>query len=158
MTLRTSDLAKIHIAKKDLALDDETYRDVIRNIGKAGSGSAADLDPTGRARVLEHFRRTGWKPRRSRRTAARKTAKHPQAASEGQVELIRSIWIRMADAGIVRDRTEQGLRTWIRSATRRYHDQKAGYGAPEFLPDWVAQRMIEHLKAWARRCDIKLHD
>ena len=38
---RRKDLAKIHIAKKDLVLDDETYRTIVRTIGKAESGSAA---------------------------------------------------------------------------------------------------------------------
>lgn len=164
---RRSDLAKIHIAKKDLALDDETYRHIIREVGKVESGSSADLTPLGRTRVLQHFRSKGWKPRRScaqhtqicaQPTQKRITPAGAILANPGQVGKIRSLWIQMADAGAIRDRTEQGLRRWVRSTTRRYHPQKAGYSAPEFLPARAAQLVIEQLKGWAKRCDIELHE
>lgn len=56
-----ADLAKIHIAKKELALDDLVYRDILREHG--GAASASDLDAAGLARVLAHFRRLGWVPK-----------------------------------------------------------------------------------------------
>ena len=157
---RRSDLAKIHIAKKDLALDDETYRHVIREVGKVESGSSADLTPIGRARVLQHFRSKGWKARRScaQHTQKRTTSDGDVLANSGQIWKIRSLWIQMADAGAIKDRTEQGLRRWVRSTTRRYHPQRAGYSAPEFLPARAAQHVIEQLKGWAKRCNIKLHE
>ena len=155
---RRKDLAKIHIAKKDLVLDDETYRTIVRTIGKADSGSAADLSPLGRARVLRHFRLKGWNSRKNDRQPKRITPAGEILASDGQVRIIRSYWIQMADAGAVKERSEQGLRAWVRSATRRHHDQLAGWSAPEFLPSWVAQKVIENLKAWARRCNIKLNE
>jgi len=157
---RRDDLAKIHIAKKDLALDDETYRLIIRDVGKAESGSSADLSPLGRARVLQHFRSKGWKARRRAvEPLPRRTADNGAVlANSGQIGKIRSFWIQMADAGAVKDRTEQALRRWIRSTTRKYHPQKAGYSAPEFLPARAAQHVIEQLKGWAKRCDIELHE
>lgn len=156
---RQADLAKIHIAKKDLALDDETYRYVIREVGGAGSGSSADLTSLGRARVLQHFKSKGWKARRRAEAATRRaTPAGAVMASDGQIGLIRSIWIQMADAGVIKDRSEQALRRWIRSTTRKYHPQKAGYSAPEFLPERAAQHVIEQLKGWAKRCDIGLHE
>lgn len=159
---RKNDLAKIHIAKKDLGLDDDTYREVIRAIGKADSGSSRDLDEAGRARVLKHFKSKGWKVRRSRMDndvrRKRATPHGEELASDNQVRMIRSLWIQMAEAGAVQNRTEQGLRAWTQSVTRKYHPKKAGYSAPEFLPQEVAQRVIEHLKAWARRCNIELDE
>jgi phage gp16-like protein len=156
--MRRKDLAKIHIAKKDLVLDDETYRTIVRTIGKADSGSATDLSPLGRARVLRHFRFKGWNSRKHDRQPKRITPAGEILASDGQVRIIRSCWIQMADAGAVKERSEQGLRAWVRSATRRHHAQQTGWSAPEFLPAWVAQKVIENLKAWARRCDIKLNE
>lgn len=57
---RRADLAKIHIAKKDLGLDDEVYRDILWTVARVRS--AGDLDDAGRRAVLEHFRARGWKP------------------------------------------------------------------------------------------------
>lgn len=156
---RRADLAKIHIAKKYLALDEETYRTIVRTIGKATSGSSADLTSLGRARVLQHFRRCGWKGNRLQADRPKRvTGAGEVLASQGQIGMIRSLWTQMADAGAIHGRAEQCLRAWVRSTTRRYHPQRAGYGAPEFLPDWVAARAIEHLKSWARRCKIDLHE
>jgi phage gp16-like protein len=55
---RSRDLAKIHVAKKQLGLDDGTYRAMLWTIGRVHS--AADLDFEGRARVLEHLRQSGF--------------------------------------------------------------------------------------------------
>ena len=160
--LRRRDLGKIHIAKKDLALDDDTYRVIISQIGGAASGSAADLDLAGRRKVLEHFKSKGWKPRKGRGAHGKKSAPRvadgETLASDGQVKMIRSIWIQMSDAGVIKNRTEQGLRAWVKAETRRYHRDKAGYSAPEFLPAWVAQKVIQHIKAWAQRCGVKLNE
>lgn len=157
MNGRNNELAKIHIAKKDMALDDDSYRAMIREIGGVDSGSAADLDQPGRSKVIAHLIKSGWRPR-SRRGRGRRIAAGEILSSDGQVKMIRSMWIQMADAGAVHERSEQGLRSWVRASTRRYHPQRAGYSAPEFVPEWVAQKVIEHLKSWARRCDVELHE
>jgi len=149
---RKTDLAKIHIARKDLHLDEETYRCVIREIGKVASGSSKDLTPTGRARVLAHFRSKGWKPRRAKRTPR----KSQGMASAGQIKKIKDLWISLADAGVVRAPGEDGLRAWLTSATRKMHPAHTGYHAVEFLPDGVAINVIEQLKKWASRCKVRL--
>lgn len=51
--LRQRELAKIHILKKQLALDDETYRAMLQNIG--GAESSKDLTALGRGKVLDHL-------------------------------------------------------------------------------------------------------
>ncbi len=56
---RRNDLAKIHIAKKDLGLDDETYREMLLNV--AGVTSSAQLDEEGRKKILRHFEQHGYK-------------------------------------------------------------------------------------------------
>ncbi|RMG56323.1 MAG: regulatory protein GemA [Gammaproteobacteria bacterium] len=54
---RRSDLARIHLAKKQLGLDDEAYRDMLWTIARVRS--AADLDDFGRRKVIEHLRKCG---------------------------------------------------------------------------------------------------
>lgn len=58
---RRRDLSAIHTAKRDLALDDDAYRDILWAVARVRS--AADLDQAGRSKVLDHFRACGWKPK-----------------------------------------------------------------------------------------------
>lgn len=60
---KAGELAKIHIAKKELGLDDDTYRDMLMQV--AGVSSAADLTATGRAKVLEHLKKIGFKGKKT---------------------------------------------------------------------------------------------
>lgn len=68
-TNRHADLAKIHLAKKDLQIDDEQYRDILWTLARVRS--AADLDPSGRAKVLAYFRQLGWKAKPGKRGQGR---------------------------------------------------------------------------------------
>lgn len=60
---KSKELAKIHIAKKELGMDDDTYRDMLMQIAKVSS--AADLSATGRAKVLEHLKSKGFKGKKT---------------------------------------------------------------------------------------------
>lgn len=57
---RNAELAKIHCAKRDLALDDDAYRQMLWTVARVHS--AKDLDEHGRRAVLNHLRSRGWKP------------------------------------------------------------------------------------------------
>ncbi len=58
--IRRQQLAAIHIGKKALALDDESYRTIVRAVGGAESGSAADLNDRGRRAILKELNRLGF--------------------------------------------------------------------------------------------------
>lgn len=63
---RADDLVLIHVAKRDLGLDDSEYRDLLWTVARVRS--AKDLDHAGRARLIEHFRKCGWAPANRRRS------------------------------------------------------------------------------------------
>lgn len=88
---RNSELAKIHIAKKQLGLDDETYRSMLWTVARVTSSK--DLDQSGRRALLEHLRARGFKDQKP----ARKTRGRPRnidaSAQLGKVEAM------LADAG-----------------------------------------------------------
>lgn len=52
-------LARIHLAKKELRMDDATYRAMLHEIGSVESSK--DLDTAGLNRVLDHLTRCGFK-------------------------------------------------------------------------------------------------
>lgn len=56
--LRNSRLAAIHMGKAQLGMDDDTYRDMLEQIG--GCRSAKDLDSDGQIKVLKHLEGLGF--------------------------------------------------------------------------------------------------
>jgi len=65
-TRRQKDLAKIHIAKKELGLKDEHYRLVIQSVMDEleipGDPSSGKLNAKGRQRLIDTFKEMGWSP------------------------------------------------------------------------------------------------
>jgi hypothetical protein len=57
---RRRDLAAIHMAKVQLDMTDDAYRDILWSVARVRS--AGDLDQAGRSKVLDHFRACGWRP------------------------------------------------------------------------------------------------
>lgn len=51
-------LAVIHIVKKELALSDDEYRDILEKV--TGVRSARDLDEQGFRKLMNHFARSGY--------------------------------------------------------------------------------------------------
>lgn len=56
-------LAKIHIAKKELQLTDEVYRDILHL--SFGAVSAKELNEVDAAMLLDIFKGKGWKPKKN---------------------------------------------------------------------------------------------
>lgn len=128
---RNRDLAKIHLAKKQLGLDEETYRDMLWTVARVRSSS--DLDMAGRIRVLHHLKSRGFKPARS-------------GLSRPQARLAHHIWGRMADAGVVQ---RDGHSAWLLANTR--HINGIGFRAFDFCSPEALNQVIEQLKKWAER-------
>ncbi|KDB09494.1 protein of unknown function DUF1018 [Burkholderia sp. lig30] len=63
MLIAKTTLSKIHIAKQQLAMTDDEYRTVLHSV--AGVSSAKDLTPEGAHKLLKHFERCGFKPKRT---------------------------------------------------------------------------------------------
>ncbi|WP_430391110.1 phage protein GemA/Gp16 family protein [Dyella sp. 20L07] len=140
---RTGQLAMIHIAAQQVGMDDSTYRDMLWTVARVRSSK--ELDLAGREAVLKHLAACGWKdPRRP----MGRTARYEKGS---QAALIRYLWTRLHQAGVVEDGSDQALRSFVKQQSQPYHPQRAGYDAPSLLPAFVAGRVIEHLKAWCER-------
>jgi phage gp16-like protein len=55
---KQAELAKIHIAKKELGMDDDTYRAMLMQL--TGFSSSKDLNAHERRKVLEHLKKAGF--------------------------------------------------------------------------------------------------
>lgn len=56
-------IAKIHIAKKDLAMDDETYRDVLQRV--TGKDSCKNMSVAELKKVISDMKRLGFTPKQT---------------------------------------------------------------------------------------------
>jgi phage gp16-like protein len=135
-------LAKLHIAKKDLLLDDGTYRAILLRV--TGQESGRDLDDQALDRVLTEMRRLGWKPKASRK----------RAAHNPQLTKIHALWGRLERAGALE---VTGRREALR-ALKAFCLRRTGVDHPEWLRPEQASNIIEALKSWARRVETKHHE
>lgn len=137
---RRNMLAKVHIAKKDLALDEATYRDIVSRISRGRTDSAGQLTFAQLNDLLAEFKAKGWKPKAA--ATGRGAAKDPQS------RMIRGLWIELADAGVVRDRRESALRAYVQRMT--------GMADLRFCDPHHKSRLIEEMKAWADRAGVEI--
>ena len=132
MTTRNLQLSKIHIAKKDLGLDEETYRALLGRV--AGVRSAKDLTPRQTGAVLAEFVRLGWEPKPVKKQAR----KAPKAAPD-RAKLVGKIEAFLAEA----------KRSWAYAdgmALRMFKVERV-----EWLDPGQLQKMVAALTYDARR-------
>ena len=145
---RNKELGKIHMGKKQLKMDRQTYEDMLWQQGHVHS--SADLDESGRHKVIKHLEKCGAQFTRRKRSRSA-----TGNASENQISMINALWANLATAGVVRDPSDAGLRKWLQNATRRQHERRLGWTSPKFLPGHVARNVIEQLKKWCERTEVK---
>ncbi|WP_052119952.1 regulatory protein GemA [Inquilinus limosus] len=123
-------LAQIHIAKKQLGLDDGTYRTVLERV--AGRASAAELSDGQLVQVIKDFKARGWKPTSKLRFGRTPTGK-----------LIRVLWKAAS-----REKSETSLRSMIRHVLGLADDVIPD---PDMLTVNDATRVIEAIKGVQRQ-------
>lgn len=100
---RNTDLAKIHVAKKQLGMSDEDYRAMLWTQGRVTS--SGDLDHAGRQRVLDHLKACGFKPAASANT---KRPARPTPAPD-KLKLVRRIRAQLISLGNLPDTYADGI-------------------------------------------------
>lgn len=140
---RKKALAQIHIAKKQLGLDEGVYREMLVNL--TGKPSCSMMAIGELYQVIKHLESAGFKKYRSQ--------KYYSPKSKGQlIDVMRAIWIEMYKAGIVRDGSEVALTHWAKRASSK---RNGGIGVESL--DWLerdqrlASQVLEDLKQWQKR-------
>ncbi len=128
---RRAMLAKIHLAAKQLTMDEDDYRQILREeTGQASAGGCSDSELE---KVIARLQRLGFKPLRN----GRGTATHPMARKA------RALWISLHQLGVVNNPSEQALEAFA----------KRQLGCDRLV--WARQsdafKLIEALKAMATR-------
>lgn len=92
MSISKGVLSKIHIAKGQLGMDDDSYRALLRRV--AGVESAKDLNTRQAGRLMVELERLGFKPKPSSKA---KGKPHNFAQLSGEIEVIEA---QLTDMGL----------------------------------------------------------
>lgn len=125
-------LGLIHLAVKDLGMEDDDYREVLRR--ETGKQSAGQCSPPEMYRVIAAFERLGWKG--SGRGSARR-ASHPIARKA------RAMWIGLHALGAIDNPSERAL--------EHFGKRQLGVDKLQWADQSHSGPLIEALKVMAER-------
>lgn len=126
----------IHVAKRELGLDEETYRLMLQNVGDAESTMRMELRQL--QAVVDHMKTKGFKVRSAGYSRPDRRQDNSHSARK-----VRALWLFLHQLGAVRDPSERALAAYCKRIAKvddlhwARHDQ---------LHD-----LIETLKKWAMR-------
>lgn len=137
----------IHVAKRELSLDDENYRALLESV--TGKTSSKDMDVTELNAVLAAMRRSGFgagsPPAPLQKGGGRKfyspASRHKEKKS--QADKVRALWITLGQRGIVRDPSEAAL--------NKFCKRVCGCDRLDWATSRQANRLIEALKEMGER-------
>lgn len=134
-------IAQIHIAKTQLAMDEETYRTFLKNATK--KGSCSDMTILELHIVISELVKRGFK------RGGRRIGSSSEKVRSNIIKKIRAKWLEMHAEGIVRNSSEDALNVYVSKIARN----KQGY--PIHFVTWLdnkqATRVLERLKKWQSR-------
>jgi phage gp16-like protein len=142
---RAREIGALHAMAKELALTEDSRRDVIQRV--TGKRSAGDLTPNERKAVLDEFRRLGAgkaNPKRGLRV-------QPSADTAGMVAKARAMWISLHQLGAVTDPSDGALEAWARRQTKGHTADGAGLPALAWAGPQEMRSIIEGMWAIAGR-------
>lgn len=144
-------MAQIHIARKQLGMDDETYRAALQNAAR--KESCADMSVIQLRATVEHFRKLGFKNQTNPSGRAKSPAsKQKKPSAKTQQDKLRALWIDAAKDGLLRDGSETALCRWAGRMTKKYNNGVA-VESIEWMNVDQLQGLIEDLKKWIARLD-----
>jgi Protein of unknown function (DUF1018) len=142
MNAATKLIAKLNVAKKQLGLDEDTYRDALETA--TGKRSVKAMSEAERLRALAHFEARGFNGRVTRRPGGDLKLTGRYAGK------LQALWIAGWNLGLVRNRDDKALLAFVKRQT--------GIDHTRFLRDGEdAMKAIEALKAWLAREGVAWH-
>ncbi|EAN5774924.1 DUF1018 domain-containing protein [Salmonella enterica] len=135
-------ISTIHVAKRELRLDEDTYKDALHTA--TGKTSCRDMTLPELSKALAAFKKRGFKVRSKPQNRALKPAT--------VTAKIRAIWRLMHAQGFLGSDSEAALNVWVRKQTASANGGEgvANYQWLEREPA-LASDVLERLKRWHRR-------
>jgi phage gp16-like protein len=121
--MRKRIIAKIHVAKKQLSLDDDEYRGLIAGATNGKAESCKDCDESELEQILQLMERRGFTPvikapsEKPKVRLSPRTRDKPKGDHE-QIDKIRAMWIDLANQGIIRNRSDDACQAFAKRLTK----------------------------------------
>lgn len=145
---RRSALAQIHIAQKQLGMDDAQYRDLLESV--TGQRSCSGMHISDLYKVIKRLEQCGFQ--RKKPSSRQQKKRYSPKASGKYIDVMRAVWIEMYQSGMINDGSELALTGW---AKRQSSQLNGGIGIDEL--EWlerkpaIAEKVLESLKQWRGR-------
>jgi len=132
-------IAKVHVARKQLDMDETAYRELLTRT--TTKSSAGDCDEAELDRVLAEMKRLGWKPATNPAASGRCPSEKPH------VRKIFALWGSLARTAAIKDGSRAALVAFI--------ERQTGVSHPDWLTAAQANSVTEALKAIQQRSGRK---
>jgi len=130
----------IHVAKSKLQMDDDIYRANLREW--TGKTSTKDMTPRQLERVMDGFKKLGFKP-------VAKGAKAKKPLQDPVLKKLGQLWTQMAAEGFVKNGSYSALEEWAVKQSQHLNHGTA-IAKLEWMAD-IAIQLVEQLKRYHRR-------
>lgn len=146
---RNGMIALIHVAKKQLALNDDAYRALLW--GVCEKDSLREMNDQELNAVIRRFKKLGFVKKRPARRGdlnradAAKTIvmRRATAPQEPQVAKIRALWLNLYHLGHILDSSEEALEAFVK--------RQSGIDNIHWLTSEDADKVIRGLRGWMTR-------
>ena len=132
--MKSKYIVLIHIAKSQLNLDDDTYRHLLLTLTR--KTSTKDMAIWELEKVIDNLKSKGFKAKNSKKSGK-------ITATEPIHKKIRSLWLELAEAGAVKNRSEKAINSYVKRIV--------GIEVMDWLTPKQAMVVIESLKSWQAR-------
>lgn len=128
----------IHVAKGQLGMDDDTYRNMLKQLTQKDSTKQLTIGQL--SRIITHLQGLGFK-------IQSKTKSKQVAPQDPQSQKIRALWRNLHEVGQVNDPSEAALSKYVKRIT--------SIESLAWLNTEQASQVIETLKKWLSRVEAK---
>ena len=136
----------INMAKNQLAIEDSTYRDILK--AKTGKISLKDMTIPDLVKVLSYMKSIGFKLKANKKLSP--SSSNKPVGQVTMLDKLRQLWIEMAKQGFLKDGSEQALEKWACNQAKRLNKGVA-ITKLEWLKGNMLYALIEQLKKWHMR-------
>jgi phage gp16-like protein len=149
--MRNKLIAKIHVAKKQLGLDDDQYRGIILGATDGKADSCKNCNEAQLEQIMKQMTEWGFKPVVTAPTEGEKPKVKLSPVTRGkpdptQVDKIRAVWIDLANKGIIRNRSDDAIQSFAKRLTR--------VDRLEWLTTKQCQTVLVALKAMEQKAEV----
>lgn len=139
-TFKNGLIGKIHVAKNQLALHEDSYRAILLRL--TGKDSCGRMDVKELEQVLDEFKRLGFKPKGGKRAGERR-----RNADTAQASKIRALWLDLYHLGEVYDPSEESIDAFVKKT--------CGVRTMQWMDSTRADMVIRALRGWLGRTGFK---